>query len=84
MLIQVITSLINLYTFLIFVYVLFSWFPHDRGILADIYKVLKSVCEPFVALFRKFIPTAGGLDFSPVLAMLALWLIEWLLVRLVS
>jgi YggT family protein len=84
MLIHIISALVNLYVILIFIYVLFSWFPHERGILSDIYKVLQSICEPYVGLFRKLIPPVGGLDFSPMAAMAVLWLLEWLLVRIVS
>ena len=35
-----IVSLSDVYSMLIFVYVMLSWFPTDRGILADINTVL--------------------------------------------
>jgi uncharacterized protein YggT (Ycf19 family) len=38
--------------------------------------VLASLCEPYLGLFRRFVPPimigAGGLDLSPVLAILVL------------
>ena len=52
------------------------WFPlREGGIAYDIAVVLQSICEPFLQLFRRFIPPMGGLDFSPVIAILALNLV---------
>ncbi len=52
------------------------WFPlREGGIAYDIAVVLQSICEPFLQLFRRFIPPLGGLDFSPVIAILALNLV---------
>ena len=84
--VQIIVQLANFYMILIIVYCLFSWFPHENGILADIYRVLKSVCEPYLGLFRKLIPPmrmgGGGIDFSPIIAIVVLQLVVRLIVRL--
>ena len=42
------------------------------GLLQDIAAVLDSVCGPWLNLFRRFIPPMGGIDFSPVVAIIAL------------
>ena len=49
-----IVSLADAYSMVLFVYVLMSWFPTDRGILADINRVLAKVCDPYLNLFRKW------------------------------
>lgn len=67
----ILLQILRLYEILIVVYVLMSWFPM-RGILYDIYTVLASVVEPYVGLFRRFIPPIGGFDFSPWAAILVL------------
>lgn len=68
-----IVSLADAYSMVIFVYVMLSWFPTDRGILADINAVLGRVCDPYLDLFRKFIPPIGGMvDVSPIAALLVL------------
>jgi len=72
--------LVDLYTLLIVVWALFSWFPHDKGLPHDIYKVLDSLVGPFIGLFKRFIPTLGGLDISPIIAIL---LLEFVLKRLI-
>lgn len=61
---------------LVLVYIIMRWFPLREGGLAyDVAMVLQSICEPFLGLFRRFIPPMGGIDFSPVIAILALNLI---------
>lgn len=77
---QILVSFVNFYVLLIVIWAIFSWFPHDKGILADIYRVLDSVVRPFVGLFQKFIPPIGGIDISPIIAFLALQLVVRLLV----
>lgn len=68
-----IVSLSDVYSMLIFVYVMLSWFPTDRGILADINTVLSKICDPYLNLFKKFIPPIGGMvDVSPIVALLVL------------
>ena len=68
-----IVSLSDVYSMLIFVYVMLSWFPTDRGILADINTVLGKICDPYLTLFKKFIPPIGGMvDVSPIVALLVL------------
>ncbi len=73
---QLVYTLVNFYETLIVVYILLSWFPvRPGGLVYDIRSVLASVCEPYLGIFRRFIPPFGGLDFSPVVAILALNLI---------
>ena len=73
MLTFIIIQLVNVYTFLIFIYVLMSWIPIRNGILGDIYGVLARICDPYLNLFRRFIPPIGGMiDVSPIVAFLVL------------
>ena len=67
----VLRQILNFYQILIVVYVLMSWFP-TRGILFDIFSVLGTVVEPYLGIFRRFIPPMGGLDFSPLVAILVI------------
>jgi YggT family protein len=76
----IIYRLVDFYVLLIFIYVLLSWFPHT-GIVNDISRVLGSICEPYLSLFRKIIPPIGGsnggfgIDVSPIVAILVLELV---------
>ena len=68
---------------IIFVYVLMSWIPTSRGVVADIYRVLGKVCDPYLNLFKKLIPPIGGMvDITPILALLVLQFGSRLLIRL--
>ncbi len=68
-----IASIADVYSMVIFVYILMSWFPHERGILGDIYRVLGKVCDPYLNIFKKLIPPLGGMvDVTPIIALLVL------------
>ena len=79
-------ALVRFYTYLIFAYVVLSWFPLGEGFLLDVYRVLGTICEPWVGLFRRIVPVArvggGGLDFSPLVALIVLQLLGNLVVQL--
>lgn len=69
--------LIYFYEMLIFLWCLLSFFPTAPGsFLDDCKQVLGRLCVPYLSLFQRFIPPVGGLDFSPVVAILVLTLIE--------
>ena len=63
------------YLLLIFVYILLSWFrlPYSAW-LSRIERFLYDVVNPYLAIFRRFLPTlrlgAMGLDLSPIIAIL--------------
>ena len=84
-LVQLIGSLIRFYSFLVLVYCLMTWFPLRPGGLADdIRTVLDRVCGPYLNIFRRLLSPMGGIDFSPVLAIIALQLIGNLLIRILA
>ena len=83
MLQTLIVGLTNAYTTIIFVYVLMSWIPTSTGVVADIYRVLGTICDPFLDLFRRFIPPIGGMiDISPIIALFVLQLVVRLVVSI--
>ena len=73
-LINFVDALYWVYLILIFVYILMSWvqLPYNvwigrmRGFLHD-------TVEPYLRLFRRMIPPIGGLDLSPMLALVVLY-----------
>jgi YggT family protein len=42
---------------------------------------LRDICEPFLRLFRRVIPAFGGIDFSPILAIVTLQIINSIVVN---
>jgi uncharacterized protein YggT (Ycf19 family) len=66
------------YTLLIIAYILSSLFfafggrlPYSRWSGA-ILGFLRDVCEPYLSIFRRFIPPIGALDLSPLIGILLL------------
>ena len=83
-----IDDFIWVYILLIFIYVLSSWIrlPYSPW-LRRIQDFLRDVCEPYLSIFRRFIPPIGGggfaLDLSPILAIVLLLLVSGLVVGLI-
>ena len=64
---------ILVYVVLIFAYVLSSWIqPSYSSPIAHVQRFLHDVCDPYLRLFRRFIPPIGPLDLSPMFAILVL------------
>ncbi len=81
---NLVVSVANAYSMVIFVYVLMSWIPAPRGLIADVYRVLGRICDPYLNLFRRFIPPIGGMvDISPIVALLVLQFAVRLIVGIV-
>ena len=80
---RVFSTLIDYYQLLIIAYVLMSWF-RPSGVFYDIYRILGSICEPWLAIFRRIVPPLGMMDISPIVAILALRLLGNGLVTLLA
>ncbi|CAG7605461.1 hypothetical protein PAESOLCIP111_00809 [Paenibacillus solanacearum] len=66
-----ILTLVNIYQYVIIAYVLLSWLPSARE--SFIGEMLGKLCEPYLGVFRRFIPPiAGMIDISPIVALIAL------------
>jgi YggT family protein len=42
---------------------------------------LRDVVEPYLRIFRRFAPRLGGFDFSPMLAIIALYIVNIVVVQ---
>jgi YggT family protein len=68
----------TVYTLVIFAYILTSWLrlPYSPT-LNRIQRFLYDVCEPYIRFWRRILPfSAGPFDFSPMVAVLALIVLE--------
>jgi YggT family protein len=66
-----VTVFIIVYSLLIFAYVITSWIRLPYS-LNKLQRFLYDVCEPYLRLFRRILPTFGPLDLSPVVGVAAL------------
>ena len=72
---------VTVYVITIIAYVITSWvqLPYSlrgvQGFLAD-------VCEPYLRLWRRILPSFGPLDLSPMIGIAALWVLEGIVANL--
>ena len=78
------------YTLLIIAYILSSMFfafggrvPYSRWSSA-VLGFLRDVCDPYLGVFRRFIPPLGPLDLSPIIAIFVLNIARSIVVRLIQ
>jgi YggT family protein len=79
--------LIYVYTLIIFLYIVVQLLfaagfrpPYSRTFDA-VLSFLRDVCEPFLRIFRGILPSFGGLDFSPMIAIISLQLVNSIVVQ---
>ena len=61
------------YTILIFTYIIMGWLHLPYNIwIGRLRGFLHDTVEPYLRLFRRMIPPIGGMDLSPILALIVL------------
>lgn len=85
-----VSALFEVYIVLIFLYILlnllFSFglrLPYARWSDA-VMNFLRDVCEPYLRLFRKFIPPLGAIDLSPMVAIIVLIIVGRIITNAIS
>jgi YggT family protein len=80
-----VTVFITVYTIVLLAYVLMSWvrLPYSPW-LNRIQRFLYDVSEPYLRLFRRVLPSMGPLDLSPMIGIIALWLLDEVLIRILQ
>jgi YggT family protein len=83
-------ALFYVYILIIFLYILLNLMfslglrtPYSRWFDA-ILNFLRDVSEPYLRLFRRFIPSAGMFDFSPIVAILVLYILRAVIHSLIT
>ena len=68
------------YVLLIFVYVLTSWVRMPYNVwVRRVFDFLRDVCEPYLRLFRRILPTLGPLDLSPIVGVAFLYVLLYVI-----
>jgi YggT family protein len=85
-----ILTVANVYILLIIAYSLSSMFfafggrvPYARWSSA-ILGFLRDVCEPYIGIFRRFIPPLGPIDLSPIIAIILLRVVAGIVAGLIQ
>jgi YggT family protein len=81
------STLIYVYTLLIILFIVIQLLfsvglrpPYSRTSDA-VLGFLRDICDPFLRVFRRVVPALGGIDFSPILAIFALQIINRIVVQ---
>jgi YggT family protein len=81
------SALIYVYTLLIVAHIVvqllfaFGLRPPYSRLTDAVLSFLRDVCEPFLRVFRRIVPMVGMLDFSPIVAILVLTLVNAVVVE---
>jgi YggT family protein len=78
LLINTLVIFLNIYSYLLIIRVLLTWFPQINWYNQP-FAALSQITDPYLNLFRSIIPPLGGMDFSPILAFVLLNLVTNLL-----
>lgn len=80
--VMILITLVQGYSFLMFIWVLLSWVPDLR--YSAFYTFLDRIILPFLEPFRRIIPPINGIDLSPIIGFFALQIITNFLGYLIS
>ena len=74
----------SVYTLALLLYVLSSWVQLPYS-LRGVQRFLADACEPYLRFWRRLLPLSfGAIDFSPIVAIVALGLIARILVAILN
>lgn len=79
---QFISILGTVLVFAILIRALMSWFMPADG--SGFMRVLLDITEPILAPIRRILPPLGGIDFSPILAMVLIYAVSAVLQSLIA
>lgn len=85
-----VSALFTVYIVLIFVYLLlnlmlsFGVRPSYSRWVDGLLGFLRDVSEPYLRLFRRLVPSMGGFDFTPMIAIIVLYVVRRIVVSVIG
>ena len=78
--VRFVSVFITVYILLILAYIITSWvrLPYSLW-LNRIQRFLFDVSEPYLRIFRRFLPPFGALDLSPMIAIFSLFILDFVI-----
>ena len=80
-------QIINLFQFILVMYIIGTWLVNFNIINSSnrfVYTIMEGMyrlCEPSLSFVRRYLPTFGSLDLSPIVVYLGLWFVKSLLIE---
>ncbi len=85
----VLIKIVDLYQFLLIIYVILGWLEvfnvinrYNRFVYS-LHTILFRLIEPALTPIRRFLPDMGGIDFSPLVLIFGLYFIQGVLEKIV-
>lgn len=79
---QILHMAITVYIWIVIIAALISWVSPDP--YNPVVRFLRGATEPLLYRIRRFIPMAGGIDFSPIVLILLLYFVDMFVIRTLS
>ena len=86
-LLGLIIQIINLYQFILLIYIIatlllnFNIINSSNRFVYSIMEAMHRLCEPSLRFVRRYVPNFGTIDISPIVVYLALWFLKSLLIE---
>ena len=86
-LLALIIQIINLYKFVLLIYIIAIWLINfniintSNRFIYTAMEFLYKLCEPSLRIVRKYVPNFGNIDVSPIIVYILLWFIQSLLIE---
>lgn len=81
--VRIINNIFYFFYILIILRIFLTWIPTIDWQQQPI-KSIREVTDLYLDIFRRFIPPVGGLDFSPIVALIVLQIIQVLVTNVVA
>jgi len=87
---NVVMMALNLYVYVVIASAIFSWLyafniiNSNNQVVAMIGQVLYNLTEPVLRPIRRFMPNLGGIDISPIILLLGIFLIQNIIVLYIA
>ena len=82
---DLLVMIVSLLMFLFFIRAIVSWlfvFGIRNEVILQINNMLSGITEPILGPIRRYVPVAGGLDLSFLVAVFGLWFVRRVLISL--
>ncbi len=80
------STLLLVYFVLIFIRIILTWIPRIpyNPVLNSVLKFVQDVTDPYLNIFRRFIPPIGMFDISPIIAIFVLTIVTRIVVSAIQ
>lgn len=79
----IVSNIFYFYFLLIILRIFLTWLP-NLDWYQQPYRALREITDIYLDIFRRFIPPVGGLDFSPIVAIIVLQILQGLVTGLIA